>query len=124
MRATSWDSCPTPSAPWIPCSGPTTVSASSNRCWRGSRHDWNRNDEDDQMTNRHSQSQPSQNEDEYFVRQDAELIKKMRTDLDQQRQQQERKAHYMKCPKCGADLQEETMDQAKVDVCRECHGVW
>ena len=76
------------------------------------------------MTHRHSQSQPRQNEDEYFARQDAELIKKMRADLDLQRDQLERKAHYMKCPKCGADLHEEIMDQAKVDVCRECHGVW
>ena len=76
------------------------------------------------MTHRHSQSQPTQNEDEYFVRQDAELIKKMRADLDQQRLVQERKAHYMKCPKCGADLQEQTRGHAKIDVCPECRGVW
>jgi len=76
------------------------------------------------MTNRHSQEQPSRNEDEYFARRDAELLKEMRAKLDKERNQTERKAHYMKCPKCGADLKEETHDHAKVDKCPECHGMW
>jgi hypothetical protein len=76
------------------------------------------------MTPRHSQSQPTHNEDEYFARQDADLIKQMRAKLDEDRQRQERKAHYMKCPKCGGDLKEQTLDQLKVDVCVDCHGLW
>lgn len=70
------------------------------------------------------EDQPSRNEDEFFARQDAELIKQMRATLDHERQAQERKTHYMKCPKCGADLKEEMHDQVKVDVCPECHGMW
>ena len=76
------------------------------------------------MTNKHSSEQPSRNEDEYFARQDAELIKEMRSRLDKERRDVERKAHYMKCPKCGADLQEETHGQVKIDVCPECKGMW
>ena len=76
------------------------------------------------MTNRHSSEQPSRNEDEYFAKQDAELIKQMRAKLDQERVQQDRKAHYMKCPKCGADLKEETHGQVKIDVCSQCGGMW
>jgi hypothetical protein len=76
------------------------------------------------MTNRHSNDQPSRNEDEYFAKQDAELIKQMRSKLDKERTDSERKAHYMKCPKCGADLKEETHGQVKIDVCPECKGMW
>ncbi|HEU4995932.1 MAG TPA: zf-TFIIB domain-containing protein [Gemmatimonadaceae bacterium] len=76
------------------------------------------------MTQRHASEQPSRNEDEYFARQDAELIKEMRSRLDRERSAQERKAHYMKCPKDGADLKEESHGPAKVDVCPECGGMW
>src|SRR5437773_12464948 len=76
------------------------------------------------MTNRHTQETPSRNEDEYFARQDAELIKQMRAKLDGERSAQDRKAHYMKCPKDGADLKEEMHGQAKVDLCPECGGMW
>lgn len=73
---------------------------------------------------RHTQETPSRNEDEFFAKQDAELIKEMRAKLDSERQAQERKAHYMKCPKCGADLKEEEHGKVKVDVCPECKGMW
>lgn len=76
------------------------------------------------MTQRHSSEQPSRNEDEYFAKQDAELIKQMRSKLDKERDDQERKAHYMKCPKCGADLKEKDIGNVKVDVCSECGGMW
>jgi len=67
---------------------------------------------------------PSRNEDEYFAKQDAELIKSMREKLDKERIANERKAHFMKCPKCGADLKEEEHGQVKVDICPECKGMW
>jgi uncharacterized protein len=67
---------------------------------------------------------PSRNEDEYFAKQDAELIKEMRSKLDKERLATERKAHFMKCPKCGADLKEEAHGHVKVDVCPECKGMW
>jgi ribosomal protein L31 len=67
---------------------------------------------------------PSRNEDEYFKRQDAELIAQQRARLDTERQRAERSSHYMKCPKCGADLVEREYHRVKVDVCNECHGVW
>jgi len=76
------------------------------------------------MTPKHSQDQPSRNEDEYFVKQDAELIKQMRAKLDKEREAQERKAHFMKCPKCGGDLKEKEMGSVKVDVCPDCAGMW
>ena len=67
---------------------------------------------------------PSKNEDEYFLLQDAELIKAQRAKLDAERKAAERKAHYMKCPKCGADLKEQELKHVKVDICPECRGLF
>ncbi|MCC7196231.1 MAG: zf-TFIIB domain-containing protein [Gemmatimonadaceae bacterium] len=67
---------------------------------------------------------PSSNEEEYFLKQDAELVKEMRSRLDAERKATERKSHYMKCPKCGADLKEHMISHVAVDVCPECGGVW
>ena len=73
---------------------------------------------------RHSQEMPSRNEDEFFARQDAELLKEMRAKQDKERDEQERQAHWMKCPKCGSDLKEETHSHVKIDVCSKCGGMW
>ena len=67
---------------------------------------------------------PSKNEDEYFAKQDAELLKAQRAKLNEERVSAARSAHHMKCPKCGADLVEQEHGHVKVDVCPECHGMW
>lgn len=71
-----------------------------------------------------SDFKPTKNEDEYFLLQDAELIKAQRAKLDADRLAAERQAHHMKCPKCGADLREQEFKHLKVDVCQECQGMW
>jgi uncharacterized protein len=67
---------------------------------------------------------PTRTEDEYFVKQDAELIKAQRAKLDEERAKLERKSHFMKCPKCGADLMETEFHNIKIDRCSECRGIW
>jgi hypothetical protein len=67
---------------------------------------------------------PSRNEDEFFLKLDAELIKEQRAKLDAERRLNERKSHYMKCPKCGADLKETEFHHIKIDRCPECGGLW
>ena len=49
-----------------------------------------------------NEEKPSRNEDEYFARLDADLMKERRARLDAERVKQERSAHHNKCPKCGA----------------------
>jgi uncharacterized protein len=71
-----------------------------------------------------TEEKPSRNEDEYFVKLDADLMKQRRAALDAERAQRERASHFMKCPKCGADLAEREMSHVKVDVCTECGGMW
>src|SRR5918992_6411492 len=70
------------------------------------------------------EDQPSRNEDEYFVKQDAELLKQMRAKLDAQRAKAERTQPSMKCPRCGGTLQEKQYHHAVVDVCPNCNGMW
>jgi len=70
------------------------------------------------------EEKPSRNEDEYFVKQDAELIRKRREQLDAERAARERKSHFMKCPKCGGALAEREYNNVKIDACTECGGVW
>ena len=67
--------------------------------------------------------QPSRNEDEYFVKQDAELLKQMRAKLDAERAKAAG-GERMKCPRCGTELQEKQYHHAMVDVCPKCNGMW
>ena len=65
---------------------------------------------------------PSRNEDEYFARQNADLIKEMRARLDAERKTE--KKQTLKCPRDGSDLEETESDNVKVDTCPRCKGVW
>jgi hypothetical protein len=75
-----------------------------------------------------TEEKPSRNEDEYFAKVNADLLKTQRAKLDEERAKTEREArkqtHYMKCPKDGGDLKEESFQQVKIDRCTECGGVW
>ncbi len=71
-----------------------------------------------------SDSKPTRSEDAYFIKRDAELIKQQRAKLDTERARAERRSHYMKCPKCGADLVETEFAHIKIDRCTECGGIW
>jgi len=71
---------------------------------------------------------PSQGEDEYFVREDAERKRKLALKVKQETGQAEAKRlrdlHFMHCPKCGQGLQEVRLHGTDVDVCFACNGVF
>jgi hypothetical protein len=67
---------------------------------------------------------PSRNEDEYFVKQSAELVKARRVAAERAATDASRRAHFMKCPKCGADLTTEDYHGIQVDRCPDCTGMW
>lgn len=67
---------------------------------------------------------PSRNEDEYFAKQNLEIIHEMRMKLDAERKKAERLAHLQKCPRCGGDLKEKQSEQVKIDECTDCGGIW
>ena len=67
-------------------------------------------------------------EAEYFHKLNLELIEKNRIALDRSRLEQAAKnaqqAHWMKCPKCGSDLNESLVLGLKGDCCQSCGGVY
>ncbi|MGH7560084.1 MAG: zf-TFIIB domain-containing protein [Gemmatimonadales bacterium] len=67
---------------------------------------------------------PSRNEDEYFAREEAEKIARLRAQEERSRIATERKSHYMKCPKDGSDLKTIEFHAIQVDHCGECGGLW
>ncbi|HEV8265931.1 MAG TPA: zf-TFIIB domain-containing protein [Gemmatimonadales bacterium] len=71
-----------------------------------------------------SPEKPSKNEDEYFARRDAELLRQQRAAAQKAAAEVERKSHYMKCPKCGFDLITGDWHGVQIDQCTNCHGIW
>lgn len=67
---------------------------------------------------------PSKNEEEYFAQREAELRKQRQSVADAARRDEERRSHFMKCPKCGADLTVEEYHGVEIDRCPECDGIW
>lgn len=75
-----------------------------------------------------SLNKPSESEEEYFAREEA--ARRQREALEQTRHMEEaerkqrKDLHYMKCPKCGMDLQTTLFRGVQIDKCYHCHGMW
>ena len=71
---------------------------------------------------------PSNTEDEYFVREDAEKKRKIALAVKKETEAAELKRlkelHFMRCPKCGLQMQEVKYSSVDVDVCFACGGVF
>ncbi|HXV89907.1 MAG TPA: zf-TFIIB domain-containing protein [Gemmatimonadales bacterium] len=71
-----------------------------------------------------AQGGPSSNEEEYFARREAELLRQQREALEKTAAEAERKSHYLKCPKCGFDLLIATGRGGEIEQCPSCRGIW
>ena len=71
-----------------------------------------------------STEKPSRNEDEYFAREDAELLRKQRERAHASAVEVERKSHFMKCPKDGYDLTTREYHGVQIETCPHCGGMW
>ena len=71
---------------------------------------------------------PSSPEEEYFVREDAEKKRKIALELKKSLDAEELKRlkdlHFMRCPKCGMQMQEIRYGSLDVDACFACGGVF
>ena len=67
-------------------------------------------------------------EEEHFFRVNQDLIREYRQRLDQERRtlerQQSRQTHWLKCPKCGGDMQTNQVAGIAADQCQDCRGVF
>jgi Zn-finger nucleic acid-binding protein len=70
------------------------------------------------------QDKPSRNEDEYFAREDAALLRKQRERAHVVAVEAERKTHFMKCPKDGYDLSSSEYHGVQIETCPHCGGMW
>jgi hypothetical protein len=71
---------------------------------------------------------PSENEQEYFARVEAqkrlEAQVKRTAELAADEKKRLKDLHYMHCPKCGSDLHQETLDGVSVEICPGCRGIF
>jgi len=67
-------------------------------------------------------------EDEYFYKLNKELIEKRRADLAKEKaavhDTEKSKVHWMKCPKCGHQMNEIVLCGINIDKCSHCQGVY
>ena len=77
----------------------------------------------------------SKSEDDWFRQNEKELLETARA--ARLKREQERVAkekveetkrlkdlHFMKCPKCGHDMKEETLENVSIDRCTHCEGIF
>lgn len=73
---------------------------------------------------------PIDAEDQYFAAEDVEKLRRLALQQQKALAEQEKEGlralHYMKCPKCGLDLQtiHHLAGNVDVDVCLNCNGIW
>ena len=71
---------------------------------------------------------PTASEEEYFARQEAERRRKVAEErqakLEAEERERARSLHFMKCPKCGMQLDEIAFGDVRVDKCFSCEGLW
>ncbi|MDQ3132651.1 MAG: zf-TFIIB domain-containing protein [Acidobacteriota bacterium] len=59
-------------------------------------------------------------ENEYFRRQEQELIEKMKAKIGTE----DSRKTEIQCPKCDGTLHETDYENIKIDVCDKCTGIW
>ncbi len=67
-------------------------------------------------------------EEDHFHKLNKQLIEKSRLELDTKRKKLKEKElkelHWMKCPKCGQQMEEIEMSGIMVDICLSCEGIY
>jgi len=74
-------------------------------------------------------------EDRWFREKENELIAQLKRDREKRikeeaekenrrKREELKKAHWMRCPKCGHELEEKELYRIKIDTCRLCEGVF
>jgi hypothetical protein len=67
-------------------------------------------------------------EEEYFARLEVEkkrkLAEQQKQETEARRQEELKQLHWMKCPKCGMDLQAIHRGEVEIDTCFNCRGIW
>src|SRR5262245_43216817 len=75
-----------------------------------------------------STKKPSEAEEEYVARQEAETRHRLAAETMHKMAAAERealrKAHWRHCPNCGYNLEDMTFKDLTIQRCHNCHGTW
>jgi hypothetical protein len=67
---------------------------------------------------------PSSPEEEYFARENAEKLRRLAheraKELEEDRKAELKRLHWMRCPKCGMELQTVRFRSIEIDRCFNC----
>ena len=67
-------------------------------------------------------------EEEYFDRQEMERAREVaeqrQAKLSTEEREREQALHFMKCPKCGMQLEEIVFGDVRIDKCFSCEGIF
>jgi hypothetical protein len=67
-------------------------------------------------------------EEEYFARLEVERVRRVagarQAMLLAEERERDRALHFMKCPKCGMQMEEIAFGDVRVDKCFSCDGLW
>ena len=79
--------------------------------------------------------QDRKREDEWFLSNEKRLLENAR--IEREKREKERAAqsaeadrkrlreqHFMRCPKCGHEMREETLESVTIDRCSYCEGIF
>jgi uncharacterized protein len=73
-------------------------------------------------------NKPSHEEEEYFAKEEANRLHALAAEKSRELEATERERlkqlHFMKCPKCGFDLQTIQFKGLNIDRCFHCGGTW
>jgi hypothetical protein len=76
----------------------------------------------------HMTVKPSPNEEEYFAREELDRRRKLAEKREEaaliEERERNRILHFMRCPKCGMQLEEIALEDIRLDKCPACEGVW
>jgi len=71
---------------------------------------------------------PTPQEEEYFIEQELVRLKKHHVEKMKQMEQEERdrmkELHWMRCPKCGMDMEQMSYQGVEIDKCLDCGGIY
>lgn len=71
---------------------------------------------------------PTDNEDEFFAREEAEKRRKLALErahkLADDEREKLKQLHFMHCPKCGMKLESHTYREVQIEKCHHCGGVF
>ena len=71
---------------------------------------------------------PSKTEQEYFIKQEMERLRKLREEHQEKLAASDRakmkELHFMRCAKCGQHMETTRLETVEIEICPDCGGIY